>query len=600
VRRHELELLVEADQRQQAAAEAVDRSTGDELDAAAGVLAGEADELEDADLRDRVPEAGAPDREGRDDRQRQRDRQPQGGPVAGRRRDVDRAADRLDPGLDHVHADAAARDVGDLAGGREAGQEDELRDVARCHLRELGLRDEALLHRLRGDPLGVDAAAVVDDLEVDLAGLVVGAELQRPLGGLAPRDAVVRQLDAVVDRVADQVGQRVLDGLEHAAVELGVPALHLELHLLAELAGEVPDDAREPGPHRVHGLHAGLHDLLLQLAGDEAEPLRRPRQRGVLVVVVLEPRHELVAGEHELAHHPHQRVEQLDVDPDRALDDGASRVLRLQGTLHRGPCRGPVLDEDRADRAGVPEALLHARDLDGVRRRVAGPHEDLADRRRAGGGTGRVGRGVGGRPADPDRRDRRPLRSPTSSLRGGLAGGLLRGRGGRTAERLGARRGDLRRRLGLGLHVLQEGGQRVDEAGEVDVALGAGGLDALQQAADGVHHAEQRARAVVGELDAAVAEPAQQVLADVGQLLQPVERQEAARALDRVDRPEDAGQELPGVRVLLEGQEIPVELVEVLVRLDQELGDDLVHRFHRRLTPHAGRTSYASAVAAAT
>jgi hypothetical protein len=112
-------------------------------------------------------------------------------------------------------------------------------------------------------------------------------------------------------------------------------------------------------------------------------------------------------------------------------------------------------------------------------------------------------------------------------------------------EGFGAGRRDLLGRLGALLHVLQEGGQRLDQAGQVDVALGAGRLDALQQAADGVDHAEERAGPLVGEVDAAVPEAAQQVLADVGQLLQAMERQEPAGALDRVNRPEDAGEQLP-------------------------------------------------------
>jgi hypothetical protein len=42
-----------------------------------------------------------------------------------------------------------------------------------------------------------------------------------------------------------------------------------------------------------------------------------------------------------------------------------------------------------------------------------------------------------------------------------------------------------------------------------------------------------------------------------------------------------------GRRVLLERQKISVELVKVLVRLDQELGNDLVDRLHRR-SPQSG------------
>src|SRR6185312_16374746 len=67
---------------------------------------------------------------------------------------------------------------------------------------------------------------------------------------------------------------------------------------------------------------------------------------------------------------------------------------------------------------------------------------------------------------------------------------------------------------------------------------------------------------------------------DVGDLLEPVEGQEAARALDRVDRAEDAGQPLARVGLLLEGDEVRVQLVEVLMTLDQELLDDVVQSVH--------------------
>ena len=88
-----------------------------------------------------------------------------------------------------------------------------------------------------------------------------------------------RLLDAVVDRVAHQVGQRVLDRLEQAAVELGLLALHDQLDLLAERVAQVPDDPGQLRPDVLDRLHPGLHDALLQLAGDHAEPLGAADQR---------------------------------------------------------------------------------------------------------------------------------------------------------------------------------------------------------------------------------------------------------------------------------------------------------------------------------
>src|SRR5687768_3859979 len=59
-----------------------------------------------------------------------------------------------------------------------------------------------------------------------------------------------------------------------------------------------------------------------------------------------------------------------------------------------------------------------------------------------------------------------------------------------------------------------------------------------------------------------------------------MERQEPARALDGVNGSEDARQHLPGSGVLLEGDEIPVQLVQVLMALYQELLDDLAQFLH--------------------
>jgi hypothetical protein len=77
------------------------------------------------------------------------------------------AAQALDGALDHVHADAAARQVGDRRRGREARREDQLQQfVIAQHLARL---DQALGLGLGADPGAVDAAAVVADGDDHLA-----------------------------------------------------------------------------------------------------------------------------------------------------------------------------------------------------------------------------------------------------------------------------------------------------------------------------------------------------------------------------------------------------------------------------------------------
>jgi len=111
----------------------------------------------------------------------------------------------------------------------------------------------------------------------------------------------------------------------------------------------------------------------------------------------------------------------------------------------------------------------------------------------------------------------------------------------------------------------------------VGVAFDACVLDRAKKSADGVDHAQQGAGDVGIELQLAVAEQAQQAFADVRDALELAEGEEATRALDRVDRPEHAGEQRARVGLLLQRDEVAVELVQILVTLHEELLDDLVH-----------------------
>ena len=174
----------------------------------------------------------------------------------------------------------------------------------------------------------IEPAAVVGDLDRDRAALVVGGEADRAALGLAGGAALERALDAVIGGVADHVGERILDELEHLAVELGLGALHDELDLLRELRREVAHDPRQLLPGGADRLHARLHDAFLQLGGDVREAL----QRHLVAAVVLAPGdlEELVAGQHQLRDHGHQMLERVDVDADR-LHLGRRRAVGRLG-----------------------------------------------------------------------------------------------------------------------------------------------------------------------------------------------------------------------------------------------------------------------------
>ena len=121
----------------------------------------------------------------RDDGEGQRNFDREGRAGADRGFEVDGAADRVDIGLDDVHADAAAGDAGDGIGGREAGAEDEFVDLRVGHSVEIGLAGEPGLGGLAADPVGVETAPVIGDLDDDVAAFVIGGDGDRALFGLA-------------------------------------------------------------------------------------------------------------------------------------------------------------------------------------------------------------------------------------------------------------------------------------------------------------------------------------------------------------------------------------------------------------------------------
>ena len=192
-------------------------------------------------------------------------------------------------------------------------------DLGFGHLLQLSLGDETGGDRLGLDLLGVEAAAVVGDADDDVAALVIGGQADGALLALAGSRALGGGLQAMVGGVAHHVGERVLDQVEHLAVELGVGAVHLQLDLLAQFAREVAHDAGQFLPGVADRLHPRLHDAFLQLGGDVGEPLQRHLELGVLVAAG--DLQQLVAGQDQLGDHGHQMFQRVHVDADRLVGD---------------------------------------------------------------------------------------------------------------------------------------------------------------------------------------------------------------------------------------------------------------------------------------
>ena len=176
--------LAQMHQRQQLVAQPQDRGVLDALDLVLGIGM-RPHQFDHRQLRDGEAVAGGLDDQGRDDRQGQRDLDGDAGALAGHRLDVDGAADLIDIGAHHVHADAAAGHQVTAAAVEKPGAKMNLWIWLSDHLLDVGFGGQPVGDRLGLDPLGVETAAVVGDADDDVAALMIGGESNRALLRLA-------------------------------------------------------------------------------------------------------------------------------------------------------------------------------------------------------------------------------------------------------------------------------------------------------------------------------------------------------------------------------------------------------------------------------
>jgi hypothetical protein len=125
------------------------------------------------------------------------------------------------------------------------------------------------------------------------------------------------RLHAMIDRVADDVDQRIADILHHLAVELDLAAAGGEAYLLARFLRQVAHDPRQRREQLVDPLHPHLADRMAH-AGDR---IRQAVERGDQCRIG--PRFaqhpgEFVAREDDVGDARHHAVEQRQRHPDRA------------------------------------------------------------------------------------------------------------------------------------------------------------------------------------------------------------------------------------------------------------------------------------------
>jgi hypothetical protein len=278
------------------------------------------------------------DRQRRNDRQSQRHAQGHAGPRTRRAVDLDDAANPLDVGADHVHADTAAGDRRDLLRSRQPGLEDQRQLLARAELGRIFLFQETGVERLGYQLLAVDAAPVVFDIDEDLVARLArryGEDPDLPLAGLQP---VGRHFDPVIHRVADDVRERIADHLDHLAVELDVAAFDIDEHLLAKLRRKVADHARQSHEEVLDPLHARAGDRIAHFGDDRAQPLERATDRD-LRRRFTKAAGKLVARQHHVRNRAHDAVEKLDGEPDGARGRAPSLVVNGRCCRRRSALR---------------------------------------------------------------------------------------------------------------------------------------------------------------------------------------------------------------------------------------------------------------------
>ena len=239
--------------------------------------------------------------------------------------------------------------------GREAGREDQL--VARAADRSIVLlADQAALDgRPRGSCSGSMPRPSSRDVEDDRVALLVRVERDAAHAPASPlRARSLGRLDAVIERVADDVHQRIGELLDHHLVELRVLAAQHELDLFVQLARDLAHGARELRVDLPDRHHAHLDDRLLQLvqlAVEIARDLRQLVRRAsapAAIVVRARERLELRLLDDQLADDVHHVIELARCRrAPSATASGATGRLRLRPRGSAEPALGDRLSRRR-------------------------------------------------------------------------------------------------------------------------------------------------------------------------------------------------------------------------------------------------------------
>src|SRR2546423_216633 len=206
-----------------------------------------------------------PEQQSLDDRESQRQLQAEGRALAQLGFQTHRSFQAVQHALHDIHADPASGNFGDLLGRAEAGTEDIIQGFGFRELGEFFRRRQPEFDGLGANLLDIDAASVVADFHDYLIPMVVGIQPNCSLRALAELAAFFRRLNAVADGVADQMGQRLGNGVQDSLIQIGIMSADRQLYFAVALARYIAHHARETPEELIHGYHANLHYRALQI-----------------------------------------------------------------------------------------------------------------------------------------------------------------------------------------------------------------------------------------------------------------------------------------------------------------------------------------------
>src|SRR5258708_9493224 len=167
-----------------------------------------------------------------------------------------------------MRPNSAARNFGDFFRRGESRLQDQ---IQRLRFGEAGWLfgfQQSLGQGALADFTRINTGPVIGDLDHHLVSLVISAQAQYALRPLARANALFGGLDAVANRVSDQMGERLGNRIQDGFVEIGLPTPNNQLNFFPALPPDIPHDARQPAQQLIDRHHANLPDGVLQILQD--------------------------------------------------------------------------------------------------------------------------------------------------------------------------------------------------------------------------------------------------------------------------------------------------------------------------------------------